>query len=56
MKIDAIIRDPVKTLQQIIRALSNGLRPEDNFAGGGKAGQVLTSTGPNTPPEWKDLP
>jgi hypothetical protein len=62
MKIDVIIKDvgnPAdvrRAFENIFRALSHGLAPEDNFAGGGTVGQVLTSTGPHTPPQWKDLP
>jgi hypothetical protein len=56
MIVDRVVTDVKKTLQQLISALTHGLKAADNFAGDGKAGQVLTSNGPDKPPSWKDLP
>lgn len=53
MKIDVIVRDVFQSVQAIIRGLDNQLTASENFAPEGIVGQVLTSTGTNTPPEYK---
>jgi hypothetical protein len=54
VKVDTIIRDARRTLEQIVKALAHGLTARDNLSGSGsEEGNLLVSTGPNTPPEWK---
>lgn len=54
MKVDTIIRDVRRTLEQVVKALAHGISARDNLSGSGSAeGNLLVSTGPNTPPEWK---
>lgn len=55
MRVDIIVRDVRRTTEQIVRGLANGLTANENFGGQGIAGQVLISTGPNTPPVWTDI-
>lgn len=55
MKVDTIIKDIRRTLEQVVKALAHGLSASDNLSGQGSTkDQVLHSTGPNTPPEWTD--
>lgn len=54
MKISTVVSDVRQTVRLMTTAMANGLRAADNFAGDGTVGQVLTSTGPNTPPSWQD--
>lgn len=53
MRVDTIVRDVRRAVEQIVRVLAHGLTAEENFGGQGTVGQVLTSTGPNTPPTWQ---
>lgn len=54
MKVDTIIRDVKRTLEQVVKALAHGISARDNLSGSGsEEGNLLVSTGPNTPPEWK---
>lgn len=53
MRVDKVVRSHDETLRLILQALDNGLTFEENFAGGGVAGQPATSTGPDTPPVFQ---
>lgn len=56
MRVDQVIRDPRRTLQEVLRAFDSQLTARDNFAPEGVLGQVLTSNGPGSPPTYQDLP
>jgi len=55
MKVDSVVRNDRLSIQQLVRALENGLTTIDNFGPEGTAGQVLTSNGPNVPPSYQSL-
>ena len=55
MRVDIVIRDNRETIGNLVRALDNRLTASENLAPEGEVGEVLTSTGPNTPPEYTSL-
>lgn len=56
MRVDQVIRDPRRTLQEVLRALDSSLTARDNFAPEGVLGQVLMSNGPTAKPTYQDIP
>lgn len=54
MRVSQVVKDIHASITDIVNALANRLHSEDNFAPDGIAGQVLTSRGPNEPPNWQD--
>lgn len=50
------MRDERRSIEAIIRALTNNLLARDNFAPDGEVGQVLMSNGPGSVPSFQDLP
>lgn len=54
MRVSQVIGDIHASIREIVNALANRLHAEDNFAPDGEVGQVLTSRGPNQPPNWQD--
>lgn len=55
MRVDQVIRDPRRTLQEVLRAFDNNLTARDNFAPEGIAGQALLSNGPTEIPSYQSL-
>lgn len=55
MRVDQVIRDPRRTLQEVLRAFDNNLTARDNFAPEGQLHQVLMSNGPDRVPSYQSL-
>lgn len=55
MRVDQVIRDPRRTLQEVLRAFDSNLTARDNFAPEGELGQFLGSNGPDSKPTYKTL-
>jgi hypothetical protein len=56
LRLDNVVRDERRSIEAIIRALTNNLLARDNFAPDGEVGQVLMSNGPGSVPSFQDLP
>lgn len=56
MILDNVVRSERRSIEQIIRALTNNLTARDNLAPDGTLGQVLMSNGPGRVPSFQDLP
>lgn len=53
MRVDQVLRDPRRSLQEMLRALANNLTARDNFAPEGTRGHILTSNGADAPPSYQ---